>query len=96
MGIFDFLKKGKPDPKKIVEASYGLVNQKISVDSLKDMAEDAAKDKIKDVAEDVVNDKIDEILGSKAPKGFVRNKLVEKAVDMTVDKVWDDIKDKLA
>ncbi|MCD4657753.1 MAG: hypothetical protein K8S87_09450 [Planctomycetes bacterium] len=94
MGIFDFLKGKVFNPNQVVDASWKIVRDK-SLGRIKNMAEDAAKEVIKDLSEDVINDKINEVFGAKAPKGYLRNKLVEKSVDLVVDKVWVDVKDKL-
>jgi len=94
MGIFDFLKNKPPNPNRVVDASWKIVRDK-SVDNVKNLAEDAAKEVIKDLSEDVINDKIDEVFGAKAPKGYIRNKLVEKSVDLVVEKVWESMKEQM-
>ena len=94
MGLFDFLKGKAPNPNQVVDASWKVVRDK-SVGNVKNMAEDAAKEVIKVLSEDVINDKIDEVFGAKAPKGYIRNKLVERSVDLIVEKVWDSMKEEL-
>ena len=89
MGIFDFIKKGKTNPKKIVDSSWEIIATK-SAGQIKDLAEDAAKEVITDIASDVINAEIDKM--GNIPSGYLRDKLVEKSVELCVDKAWDKLK----
>lgn len=99
MALFDFIQSFfmPVDIKKVVSASEKAVRER-SMDQLLGLAEEMAKDKLTDIAAEIVGEKVDELLGDKAnniPK-TVKNKIIEKACAKVVDKIWDDVKAKIA